>query len=76
MRRWSPPHGTNRVPLTFDTDVGFVDTPTLVRRFEVRPKTSLDLGSVALDPSPDGYMIEGQAPLAAQAAVVADAFDF
>ena len=46
-------------PFAFDADVRFVDTPALVRRFEVWPKTSVDLGRVALNPSPDGYVIDG-----------------
>src|SRR5208283_3711096 len=50
-------------PFAFDPDVRLVDPPRVVGRFEPRAQTSFQFRGVTLYPSPDGDVVDQQAPL-------------
>jgi hypothetical protein len=47
----------------FDPDVGLIDPPRVVGRFEPRAQTSFQFRGVTLHPSPDGDVVDQQAAL-------------
>jgi hypothetical protein len=66
-RRTGRVHRTIQVaPLALDPDVGFVQPPTVVGRFELRAQTAFHFRGVTLHPPPDGNMIGVQAPISEQ----------
>ena len=57
-------HGSVEVgPGAGDSDVGLIDTPGTIRMSEFSAKALIQKGRIALDPAPDGDVVNGDVPL-------------